>query len=372
MLRFARYLNHHVLQRLNLRVVRSTSLSVLENKAAAAQANAEADPNRLEAQSAALQMRTHTALTQLSDRLAAFEQRLSPRVEAALSQITRVADTAKTAANDHGAALAALAQRVETLHQKLIVPPAVPDPVGLQASILGVVRQLKPARVRGVAKMRIGNQHDGGYVMLDDLSQPTRAYSLGVGGDSSWDLELAGRGIHVVQFDHTPLALPPDHANITFVAKKIVARPEAGGIALAELEAAYGQSPASVRPILKIDIEGDEWSVLQAVNLDDLKPFAQILCEFHDFDQLANEAWRQRARDVFEKLNMAFAIIHVHGNNYRPFVTVANVACPQVLEVTFVNRALYVIEPTDELFPTPLDRPNNPHAPDLILGRLDV
>ena len=73
-------------------------------------------------------------------------------------------------------------------------------------------------------------------------------------------------------------------------------------------------------------------------------------------------------RRVLAKLVENFAVVHVHGNNFSPIFNIANVIVPDVLEVTFANRARYTCTDTDEIFPTPLDRPCAPKGAEIHLG----
>jgi hypothetical protein len=73
-------------------------------------------------------------------------------------------------------------------------------------------------------------------------------------------------------------------------------------------------------------------------------------------------------RVFFKKLSDAYAVVHVHANNMGGFSNVANVIFPNVLEMTFANRSLYSFSETDEIFPGPLDAPNDPNCPDIHLG----
>src|SRR3954470_9669166 len=73
------------------------------------------------------------------------------------------------------------------------------------------LRMLRPHRVEGVGKVRIGRLFDGGYIMLDRLESVAAAYSLGISNDVSWDLDMAMKGIPVFQYDHTIKQLPTEH-----------------------------------------------------------------------------------------------------------------------------------------------------------------
>jgi hypothetical protein len=58
----------------------------------------------------------------------------------------------------------------------------------------------------------------------------------------------------------------------------------------------------------------------------------------------------------------------VHANNFAGFSNIANIMVPNVLEITFVNRNTYSVYESDEIFPGPLDAPNDPSCPDMHLG----
>jgi hypothetical protein len=121
--------------------------------------------------------------------------------------------------------------------------------------------------------------------------------------------------------------------------------------------------------ILKIDIEGDEWPVLDAMPSSAFARFAQITGEFHFFSEIVlNEDQYQRARRVLDKLDRHFCVIHNHATNGHPILNVAGVLVPSLMEITFASRARYQFKPSTECFPTPLDAPNHPHLPEIHTG----
>jgi hypothetical protein len=122
------------------------------------------------------------------------------------------------------------------------------------------------------------------------------------------------------------------------------------------------------RILLKIDIDGSEWEVFEAASIEGLKRISQITCEFHEFSRMADAKWRERAVLVMRKLKSIFEVVHVHGNNNRSMLLIANVPFPECVEVTLVNRAFWKFEPSTEVFPTAIDQPNLRGYPDLFLG----
>jgi len=86
----------------------------------------------------------------------------------------------------------------------------------LQRPFLEFLQHVAPRRVVGRPKARVGGIADGGYVMLDDFAGVRTAISGGIGDDVSWDLEIAERGIDVLQVDNTVPGPPVQHPRFEF------------------------------------------------------------------------------------------------------------------------------------------------------------
>lgn len=250
-------------------------------------------------------------------------------------------------------------------HQKMV---ELARDFARQEPFLQFASMFTPQRVKGFDKVRIGSATDGGYVMLDDFAGNDLALSFGVDINADWDLDVVKRGVKIQQYDHSIPVAPILHPDIAFFKKMIAAdgaSEEATSIHEILAEANVTRD-ASV--ILKIDIESSEWPVLDACLDADLARFSQILIEFHDIDRAIDPYWMRTANHVITKLHRHFQSYHVHANNWSPMVAIGNVYFPSTLEVSFANRSRYEFEETDELFPTKLDRPNNPLRPDIYLG----
>lgn len=238
----------------------------------------------------------------------------------------------------------------------------------VQREVRSALGYLRPHRLDGVDKVRLGGAHDGGYVCVDDFAGIDTALSLGIDHNVSWDADVADRGPRIFQFDHTVDAPCPDDPRMIFARKKIVPHEGVGTESLSSLVRRHDRGGARPNMLLKIDIENDEWSVFDATYAEVLGRFSQIACELHAFEDLHDRSHRERVTRVLEKLHRRFAVVHVHANNYAGATIVAGVFVPNVLEVTFANRSVYALTPGDELFPGELDAPCNPDAPDYVLG----
>ncbi len=101
--------------------------------------------------------------------------------------------------------------------------------------------------------------------------------------------------------------------------------------------------------ILKMDIEGNEYSWLTEENLKILADtFDQFTLEVHGLIEESPEGWiydeatleaknnLQMKVDFFKKLNQHFYLFHIHGNNHAP----RYVDFPDSLELTYVNKKI--------------------------------
>ena len=230
--------------------------------------------------------------------------------------------------------------------------------------VVDALRLLAPQDVAGARKIRIGGPGDGGYVMIDMLRPGAMVLSFGVGPTVSFDRDLADRGHKVHLFDHTIDALPDTHPHFTWHRQGLGAVPGGDLPTLAEHMA---HLPAdSIDPLLKIDIEGAEWTALAHTDPALLARFSQIVLEVHDLHRLGEEAFNATAIRALTAL-ADFAPVHVHANNFAPIADVAGLAVPEVLEVTFLRRDLAQFRPSTTTYPTPHDTPNFAGAEDHLL-----
>jgi hypothetical protein len=275
--------------------------------------------------------------------------------------------------------LGRLYRQIEELRHRLAAiepnPSVYPAPASHDAAIVeefrAFLRLLQPHDAARINKARIGSIGDGGYVMLDDFGPVRHAVSLGIGREVSWDLDIADRGIRVLQFDHSVAGSPRRHAHFAFHQKRVVAAP-AGveDISLSQI-LADDRLAGDREIIVKMDIDGAEWEVLAGADSAVLARIRQIVVEFHDLRSFPDRGFRRTALRALHNLASTHACVHVHGNNCEPFVVIGGIPFPNTFEATFVRRADCALTPSVASFPTPLDQPNNPKRADHFLGRWD-
>ena len=221
-------------------------------------------------------------------------------------------------------------------------------------------RYLSPKDVAGMEFVRIGRTGDGGYVMLNDLADCRRGISIGVGKELSWDLEIANKGINLALYDHTIDNLVTQHEHIHFrrFGARATGASEPNKMSLPEMITAEGLN-AEPHMLLKIDIEGDEWNILEGISAGLMTKFSQVLVEFHGMSDFSLHDKHLKRMYVLKALAATHQCVHLHANNWGVYRIVGGIPIPDVIEATFASRDRYSFRECVRQFPTPIDFPNN-------------
>lgn len=236
-------------------------------------------------------------------------------------------------------------------------------------------------------KVRVGGKHDGGYVVADEVCRATdRVYSFGIGDDVSFELGLLETYQNIKKvnlFDPYIDELPASHGKFSF--SKI-------GIGDDYPESRYVSAwPAyqhGSNDLLKMDVEGSEWSAFRDMFWAVLNGFSQIVVEFHVFHIMPvvgfspyftsiYQKWADRVNnhcfemyyEVLKKISGFFTCFHAHANNSLPMVELGGFRFPPLIEMSFVRKDKIRTNVKEAEGPFPvggLDSPNKTDRPDII------
>jgi len=259
--------------------------------------------------------------------------------------------------------LKSAAARIDNPANKSRAVKWINDPA-LEQRYRQLLRMLWPQDAKGWEKVRVGGGADGGYVMLDQGHDGV-AISLGIGYSAPWDMQMAQNGWNIWQFDGTVDKSPNSHRNIRFFAKNVVASREHGEneITLSEILAMTGDERDIV---LQMDIEGAEWPLLEAATTEELSRFKQIIAEFHGLTDPKN---LERRIGILEKICKSHAPVHFHYNNNGQVMGFSDFLVSGLFEISFLQRDRESFTPSQDCYPTSLDRPNVARMPDVHIGR---
>lgn len=235
-----------------------------------------------------------------------------------------------------------------------------------QIEVLAILRMLRPWKSIH-DKVRIGAMGDGGYVFPDDLKGINNVVSLGIGDNVSFDQVFANAGASVYQYDPTVEGPPVQHGNFHFHKVAWSHEDGPGAATLQRIMESHDLRDGN-DAILKFDTEGCEWEAVKATPPDVFKHFRIIACELHGLNNLHHPDFRQQVRQCLEILTRQHTAVHIHANNCCGMTLVEGIPVPAVLEATFLRNDRSAFVPANDPMPGPLDFPNMPDRPDLVLN----
>jgi len=213
--------------------------------------------------------------------------------------------------------------------------------------------------------IRIGKNNDGGYALLNNLESIEIAYGFGISGDVSFEKKLAEYGIKVYCYDHTIDRLPDNSKGLIFRKNGIAANDDVDNHMLS-FPTILKDNNHNDREnmLLKMDVEGCEWEVLDSIDSTVLKKFNQIVIEIHDILETSHELVLR----VLDKLTTTHQVIWVHGNNNSKVIKAKDILISDVLEMCLVRKDSYNFEDTDFSIPQIYDMPNVENIHEVELG----
>jgi len=234
----------------------------------------------------------------------------------------------------------------------------------LLSDVNSILHHLHPSNIEELTFKRYGSKNDGGYVIVSDLRFDDFLLSFGVGNDVNFELDVLKviAGAHL--YDDSIVKLPMSVEKSKFFSERIG---EDGGLSLSKVLARLVKFNDL---ILKIDIEGSEWDLLDLASSVELSNFRQIVVEFHWLHEIVNENFRIKVLRVLEKVNKTHCVINAHPNNWSDPLIIENLQIPNVIEVTFLRRdGSFKIEPVNKIKggAETLNTPCHPDKPEIYL-----
>ena len=163
--------------------------------------------------------------------------------------------------------------------------------------VVALINRLHPYQTeKGL--IRVGFNHDGGYLIPNDLDGIKTCFSAGVGSDSDFDVGCSNYGMQLFLADKS---VPQPNFNLpankySFLKKHIGVTNNSDFITLDEWVHASNVTQDEDL-LLKMDIEGAEYEVLDHCSEHLMKRVRIFVAEFHDLYQF----WKEDYFDLAEK-----------------------------------------------------------------------
>jgi hypothetical protein len=229
-------------------------------------------------------------------------------------------------------------------------------------------KKLRPFDL-GYDLIRIGSDNDGGYLVPNILDEINTCISPGVGHTNSFEKDLKKRGIKSFMLDHTVNLNSNLVKDFDFTKKKLNIYNDDKNITLDKF--CSSKLNKEDKPILQMDIEGDEYINILSSSDDTLNRFKIMIIEFHNLERITNKFIFEFYSASINKILKYFDVSHIHPNNgNRNFSVTRKLKIPQVLEVTFLNKKLSKQKKPAINLPNKLDARCDRNKPEIILDKL--
>ena len=247
----------------------------------------------------------------------------------------------------------------EAFNNKLLLQSAKQKLI-IQHRIISFLQLINSSYEQNAQKNRFGSINDGGYVLYSEINPDTEVISCGIGNNASFDFEIAKKVKAVYMYDHTIKGVKKLTSNMFF--SKIGINKE-NSRAYTTIKNIMFKNKIK-KAILKLDIEGMEWDILDTMDSKTLIKFDQIVVEFHDLFKIVSPEVADTYFRVIKKLIAHFKIINIHPNNWGEFRILCGVPFVDTLEITLLNKKNKMKKTTSN---KKFNSPNNPLEPEFIL-----
>jgi hypothetical protein len=192
---------------------------------------------------------------------------------------------------------------------------------------------INPIIVKKEKLRRYGSVGDGGYVLpVNAVNKSKFLISGGIENNNEFEINLARLGITGIQIDNSIDKPPSLHKNLSFM------RATLGNLHEVDIDDLIAGFPARVNGILKLDIEGAEYSVLNSLN--DLDKFNAITVEFHNLYKISEDNFWKNFKSILIKLKKYHEVVFIAPNNCCGYSILGGFPIPNVMEITFAKRSL--------------------------------
>ncbi len=216
--------------------------------------------------------------------------------------------------------------------------------------------------------IRIGGEGDGGYLVPDDMDGIDYCFSPGVAATSTFENDLASRGIRSFLADYS-VDGPSISSEMFYFEKKYLGAVNDDVFMTLQHWMDKSLPDYGHDLLLQMDIEGSEYDVIQLTPSDVLRKFRIIIVEFHDLHNAFSQYSLRFLQGCLQKLMTDFEIVHIHPNNGAISGPLKRngLEIPRLVEITFLRKDRVEWKRRYRSFPHPLDTPNVVDRKDIVV-----
>ena len=235
-----------------------------------------------------------------------------------------------------------------------------------QTKIKNLIKLFRPFNTN-FDLIRIGSDHDGGYLIPNLINDLKYCFSPGVGKSSSFEKNLKKYNIKSFLADNSVKGPATKLKKFDFIKKNINSFNDKDKININDWINSKIKKNEVGKSILQIDIEGHEHEIIFSINEKILSNIKFMIIEFHGLELIGNIYFYTILKSTLEKINLYFTPVHIHPNNSSAMHKVGNLKIPSALEVTYLNKKFIKSKSKVRGLPHNLDNKNIKNKNDIFL-----
>jgi len=207
---------------------------------------------------------------------------------------------------------------------------------------IDLIRQLiSPKRFPSKWTKRMGDSPDGGYYVPILNKNSFVTISCGAGTDISFDSDMSKYG-PVFLYDGTVDSPLLNSDNIFFFNKNISLELSDNSTTLESiLIEVFSRYSFPFDLVVKMDIEGDEWDILESLPDSFASKIYTLIVEFHNLSLIEDDIKFDQYSATLKQLSNFFVPIYFRPNNFGGLIISEKNALPEYFEVTYISKNVY-------------------------------
>lgn len=228
----------------------------------------------------------------------------------------------------------------------------------LLANRVRKINNLLMVKNQKVKIKRFGSRNDGGYFLADNFDKNTLLVSAGIGYNCDFEKSLIKKVKNAILIDPHIDKYFPAVPNYKMYKKRLGSKTEGSTVSL---DFVLGTFPND-KVILKIDIEGSEYSILDKISHKQLLRIDQLIVEFHNLTKIYDDRFYFKLIQILKRIRETHNLALVTPNNYSISTILGGEVISDVLETLFINKALnFPKKLSDKQFKLTSNNPNLPN-----------
>lgn len=201
--------------------------------------------------------------------------------------------------------------------------------------VLDILKKLNIGKHDTRGLIRVGGDADGGYYVPEEIFSIDVLISPGIGPTIDFDRAFIEKKIHTILIDKHCSHDLSNLNNVELIQAYLAPWPQESMVGFISLEKVIDQYAGSANIVaLQMDIEGDEWEILDLIPEKYFKKINYMVIELHDFWGLIDREIHTKKARVINKILKNYDVCFAIENPISKSIPFDGYYIPEMVELT--------------------------------------